>query len=327
MGSLGPSGTPGQVVLTPEKPAEAPEKSENPALPRMPARRHNRADPKLFPKWRNHHAPKLAREAVALLVEQYEQRGKKGDRLHSLLKRHAGRGQSRRFFSVTRKRSDRTEAQIRVMIFELEHADYGDESGMWIGIFDKKAQRIGRGFTLEEMARATELARPSQRYADNPTKVRSDCTLDRVISNLHSAEYVHTHQPIEREQLEGGLVEYSGKVAQRKLTLKFFVELGIPEERVKVLLREARERRHQKVKAVERERPAPAVGTLISEMIDPAVNDLRSELAKVSEGVDGPQLRSLLWTVHAEHRDWAAADVEREALRRLQRTKPPPDRR
>jgi hypothetical protein len=288
---------------------------------------HNRRAPRLEPVRRVAQTHWLSKEAIELLLAQWPLRNTKDDRLHSLLKRATGRRSKAKKkqptkFTIKQKKSARIEAVFRILIFALEHVDYGDTDGLLVGIWNEEEARIGRPYTLEELARATDLARPSQRYEG---KMRSSCRLDRALRDLAGdcAGFIHRHQSRDCRPDD----QWAGKVAQLKLTYKFYEELGIPRERLGIAVREARERRAAHLKKAARKAPVAPVGAVISAALEPALRDLRPALPWDLPEADVPAFHWFCDQLRDHHPEWSNDQVRDEALRQLaRRRKPPPQR-
>jgi hypothetical protein len=269
----------------------------------------------------------LSNLAITRILENWRHRGTNRDRMPSLLKRAHGRrsrakGIEPTKYAVRQKRSQRSEAEARFLIFALQHCDFGywDEDGhhMAVGVWDEQARSLARPYTLMELGRATNLKRPSQRYEG---KVRSSCRLDRAIRVVgrDCAAYVYRHQ--RRPRRAGG--GHVGRPAQMFLTFALFEELGIPRADVDRAITEARQERAAKAEKPQHAPSAPRVADLVAGTVAQLEPRTKHNVLEV----DLPQFQRLQWEIGAAHRDWSVDQVSDEAARRLQRSRPPPDRR
>lgn len=225
---------------------------------------------------------------------------------HHLLKRRKGRQSKRRGVMVptwakivTRKRSDRSEAQARLLAFLFTHCDLQTlevgnfEGGKFVGFFD-----------LPSLSRATGLT-PSR--------------LDRAISDLRAAEYLYCHQP---RELAGD--QYKGKEARRKLTIRAFTECTVSLEMLQHYRGKsaAAEEKVRERKAPRRPQSEPSsAGVILGAAMGVAFQDV-PKMPTVRPD-DFERFRRLEWQVGREHPTWELDQVRAEAHRRLYPDGPP----
>lgn len=269
---------------------------------------HDPAAPVLEPAWSSSSSHPFLQRAIERVRESVYY-GRRSSHPRLLLRRR-GRDSKRRgtraqVYSVSRKRSDRSEAQARLLIFAIARCNLPSlQVGDW--------QRGNAPFDLDALARGLGLTR---------------WRLDRAISDLRAAQYIHRWQGRDHERV-GGEARWAGHVAILKLTTICFRELGIAEELALLRRRDEKERRR-----AEHERAAGdrAAGERLfegglGEMLEPMVQDLRSPAPPNVIEADLPAFNSLCLAVDREHRDWTEAEVRAEALRRLYPDGPPPRR-
>src|SRR6185436_6010015 len=95
--------------------------------------RHRRAEPRLDPRWSSDN---LMNDGVRAARRVYEDRDRA---YHELLKRRRGRGSKAKgtepvVYTITRKRSDRSEAHARALAFFVGHCDL---DSMHVGAYQK----------------------------------------------------------------------------------------------------------------------------------------------------------------------------------------------
>jgi DNA-binding transcriptional ArsR family regulator len=278
--------------------------------PRQRRRLHDprapRLDPAIAPPVK---LPAPCSEAIAAVEAYYPQRHRS---IPELLNRRRGRrskqhGRQVRIVQVQHKRSDITEAECVLMKLFFSRCDLSDR--LKVGRWDK-AKREVEPYNLRELATLTGL---------------EPRTLDRAISNLTAAGFLHSHQP---RQLGDDGTTWEGEVALRKLTRLAFCAFGVSPTRLAVHREKAEEREHRFRKRAEREAPVAPVGTLISAMIDRAVQDLRPHTMPQPLDADRLAYNTFCLEIDRAHREWTHDQVAWEALRRLYGPsgRPPPQR-
>ena len=232
---------------------------------------------------------------------------------HELLKRRRGRGSKAKgtepvVYTITRKRSDRSEAHARALAFFVGHCDL---DSMHVGAYQKGG--LIAFYDLERMAQGIGI---------------SPWQLDRVLSDFKAAKWIHRHQSRELVEDPAGVrpPRYKGRIGILKLTLAALEAVGLSEQWRDNILR-----RRAELAEEDRARRAAGVATVISPAVDVAVRDLLLDLApklapddeEVPEG-SRDYYNQLLFRVHREHPDWTDDGIRQEARRRL--NGPPPDR-
>jgi len=282
------------------------ERSANERRSRRPAQpwwqRHRRAEPRLEPRWQTDN---LLNDAVRAARRVYDDRDRA---FPELLKRRRGRASKRqgtqpRIYTVTRKRSDRSEAQARALAFLVGHCDL---ESLQVG-----AYRKGGGIAFYDLERL------AQGMGISPWQ------LDRVISDFRACGWIYRHQARDLVEDPAG-DRWSSHVAILKLTTAALEACGVTEAWREAVL----ERRRQQAR-IERERAArsrqgePTGIRLSSAAADVAVLDVRREAADVPDA-DRPAYNQLLFQLRHAHDDWPDEQLRAEARRRLG-VPPPPD--
>lgn len=266
-------------------------------------RRHQRAAPRLDPAWKTDN---LMNEGVKAARRVYEDRDRA---FPELLKRRRGRGSKVKgtapvIYTVTRKRSDRSEAHARAHAFFVGHCDLRT---MRVGAY-RKGGTIAF-YDLERMAQGIGI---------------SPWQLDRVISDFKACGWIHRHQSRELVEDPTGdrMPRFRGRIGTLKLTLAALQAVGLTEDwRDSILEREHKEREQQARQRREASTPSRVV-------ISPAA-DVALIGAAIYDDVpeaDAPRYNALCFQVNRDHPDWPDEQVRAEARRRLG-VPDPPDRR
>lgn len=247
---------------------------------------HDPLHPRLAPlrPLRSENAGGIIAELVGRIRAYYDDRHRT---IPELLKRRRGGAR-------TRKRSDRTEAQILVLTWFAGGCDL--ESGL-CGRWNHHKRSIDYWDSLAEIQQATGLSR---------------WRVDNAISDLgkRCAGFVFRKQTDEH-----------GSVAFTRITMECFEAFGVAGAVERLRARRRDEQRRAEKKA-ERRAPVAPVGRLIegvSAALDPAVAGLRQSLPPDVDPVNFRQILNALWR---ERRDLSGDELEAEALRRA-RGKPP----
>ena len=261
-----------------------------------------RLDPPTVPQER---FPGPIADAIVAARRYYESRHHS---VPALLRRRRGRrsklhGRDVQTYHVQRKRSDRTEAHVRLLIWAFSHCQL---SNFHVGVWDAQARRR-RPQRLEEIAAATALA---------------PRTLDHAIADGVAAGFFYRHQP---RQLNEDGETWEGEVALFKLTKAAFEAFGVGAHRIRLYRDQAEAKEHKARKEAAREKPAAAVATLINRMVDPVLADVRTQPPQPLPA-DRPAYNEFCWQIGKANPEWDTDRVQWAAIHRLYGPDGPPKR-